>query len=611
MKNNFNKKGLIILLFLMANIGLNTQVAKADKNIETDVEKISISDNESITYEETDDEKFEVEELEDEELEEEVLENEGWKEKDGIKYYFLDGQAVMGWNDIDGERYYFNENGEMVTGWHQEVDGSWYYLNLTGEMVTDWLDINGTWYYLLKDGRMVTNTYRIENRSHVFTSSGRWLGSWRENNTGWWFSQADKNYPTNRWLKLDHKWYHFNQSGYMNTGWIRLDGKWYYLNLGGSMASGWKKVNNNWYYLSSSGQMQLNWKKINNSWYYLKSSGAMATGSYKIKGTTHAFTAQGRWQGSWHKNRFGWWFKYKDNTYPKNKWARLNNNWYYFDKAGYMKTGWQKINHNWYYLNSGGSMATGWKKIRGDWYYLNPNGSMAVGWKRIKGSWYYLFPTGKMAKNTKVGKYTIGNNGVWRGLTVYIDPGHGGLDSGASYFKLKEKVLNLNTSLLLKQELEYRGYDVIMSRSTDIFIKLGNRPLDANKNAADIFVSVHYNSSGGSGKYRGIETYIHHTVASGFGEEVDRNKFKTNDPRIKNSLRLADFVQSRLISNTGMYNRGVKGNNFNVLRNTKMPAILVELGFMDNKSESLVIKNSSYHKKAAVGIANGIDKYFE
>lgn len=108
--------------------------------------------------------------------------------------------------------------------------------------------------------------------------------------------------------------------------------------------------------------------------------------------------------------------------------------------------------------------------------------------------------------------------------------------------------------------------------------------------SSDIFISVHYNSIGGSGKALGIEAYIHHTVTSGFGQETSRKKIKTNDSRIKESLKLVYFVHTRLISKTGMQNRGVKGNNFNLLRNTKMPAILVELGFMDNKNESQIIK---------------------
>src|SRR5699024_1316738 len=182
---------------------------------------------------------------------------------------------------------------------------------------------------------------------------------------------------------------------------------------------------------------------------------------------------------------------------------------------------------------------------------------------------------------------------------VYIDSGHGGTDSGASFYGAYEKKLNLSVGKYLKNELEKKGYTVIMSRETDTFVPLTDRALEANKLGADIFVSVHHNSMGGSGTGKGIETFLFHKVASGFGQETNKNNFKLNDPRISESLNLADNVHSNLIKSTGMYDRGVKGNNFNVLRNTHIPAILVELGFIDNQSDLAIIKSTSYQKNAA------------
>lgn len=193
---------------------------------------------------------------------------------------------------------------------------------------------------------------------------------------------------------------------------------------------------------------------------------------------------------------------------------------------------------------------------------------------------------------------------------VYLDPGHGGSDPGASHHGLQEKTLNLRTSQMIKEEIEARGYDVVMSRERDVFVGLSDRPIEANRIGADIFVSVHYNSMGGAGSARGIETFIYHRVASGFGQETNRNNFKTNDPRIRESLKLADAVHNEIIRKTKLYNRGVKGNNFNVIRNAKMPAILLELGFLDNRTEANLVKNSSYQRTAAIAVADGIDKYF-
>lgn len=195
---------------------------------------------------------------------------------------------------------------------------------------------------------------------------------------------------------------------------------------------------------------------------------------------------------------------------------------------------------------------------------------------------------------------------------VYIDPGHGGSDGGAIAGGIREKDLNLSVAKELQSTLEKRGYKVILSRSTDATVGLSNRPQEANLKEADIFVSVHFNSMGTSnaGSARGIETFIYHRVASGFGQEPDRNKFGTDDPRIKESLTLADAMQANLIRQTGLSNRGVKGQNFNVIRNTHIPAVLVELGFMDNSKELSIIKTNSYHQKAANAMADGIDNYF-
>lgn len=194
---------------------------------------------------------------------------------------------------------------------------------------------------------------------------------------------------------------------------------------------------------------------------------------------------------------------------------------------------------------------------------------------------------------------------------VYIDPGHGGYDSGASFYGLRERDLNLNVSSILKNELEARGYTVILSRNSNVYLELENRAKEANRMGADIFISVHHNSMGGSGTARGIETFIQHRVSSGFGQETNRANFELNDIRIKESLLLADYIHGDLIRSTGMNNRGVKGNNFNVLRNTDIPAVLLELGFMDNRTESSIIRQLSYQRQASKAIADGIDKYFK
>lgn len=196
---------------------------------------------------------------------------------------------------------------------------------------------------------------------------------------------------------------------------------------------------------------------------------------------------------------------------------------------------------------------------------------------------------------------------------IYLDPGHGGIDPGAVYGGISEKTLNLSLARILRDYLVSSGkYEVVMSRNSDTFLTLEQRANDANARNADIFVSIHYNAMGGvnAGRARGIETFIHHRVSSGFGQETNRNAFLTRDPRIRDSLRLADQIHPRLISATKLNDRGIKGNNFGVLRMTKMPAVLVEYGFMDNATELSIIRTTQHQRIAAMATKNGIDSYF-
>lgn len=191
---------------------------------------------------------------------------------------------------------------------------------------------------------------------------------------------------------------------------------------------------------------------------------------------------------------------------------------------------------------------------------------------------------------------------------IVIDPGHGGHDPGPVYGGVSEAQLNLQTARYLYDILDADSrYEVTMTRFSNDFIPLTDRARRANNLDADIFISIHYNAIGGAnaGTARGIETFVQHAG----GYTTNRNAFSSN-PRIQESLRLADNVQSLLVSRTGLRNRGVRGNNLNVLRNTEMPAILVELGFMDNPTELSIIRTQQYRSTAAHAIRDGINRYF-
>jgi len=183
--------------------------------------------------------------------------------------------------------------------------------------------------------------------------------------------------------------------------------------------------------------------------------------------------------------------------------------------------------------------------------------------------------------------------------TIVIDPGHGGHNLGAHMSNpfFEEKRFNLLTARLVGKYLAQLGYRVVMTRATDIFIPLPRRVEIANHSHGDLFVSIHYNSS---------RNPIPH------GIEVFFSDSKGEPQRAQLSRKLAASVLSRLIHRTQAASRGVKkSNNLFVIRETQMPSILVEGGFISNAQERSFLKDPRYIEKIARGIVEGIDHYFK
>lgn len=172
---------------------------------------------------------------------------------------------------------------------------------------------------------------------------------------------------------------------------------------------------------------------------------------------------------------------------------------------------------------------------------------------------------------------------------IYIDPGHGGHDGGASGSGLVEKQWVLEVSLELARILRGLGHSVHLSRTTDVFIGLAERSRDANRWGADIFISIHFNAGGGYG----WEDFI-------FNGTVGNNTRK-----LQNDIHEAI---KPVLTKHGMKNRGKKTANFSVLRQTNAPAILIEGGFVDT-TDNAVLKKADYKKDVATGLANGVQSY--
>ncbi|HIC43914.1 MAG TPA: N-acetylmuramoyl-L-alanine amidase [Sulfurimonas sp.] len=217
---------------------------------------------------------------------------------------------------------------------------------------------------------------------------------------------------------------------------------------------------------------------------------------------------------------------------------------------------------------------------------------------------------------------------------IVIDPGHGGKDSGAvGYKKYREKIVVLQTSKKLRDILLQRGYTVYMTRNGDNFVDLRKRTKFANKKKADLFLSIHANSvpKRNRKKAQGIETYFLSTKRSQRAENtlkaenVDISKMEKSGmnatlhlmsrEKIFASNKLAiDLQQNMLSSLKTRYKHvrdgGVRSGPFWVLVGAEMPAVLIEIGFISHPSEAKRMIDHRYQKKQALGIADGVDRYF-
>ena len=232
----------------------------------------------------------------------------------------------------------------------------------------------------------------------------------------------------------------------------------------------------------------------------------------------------------------------------------------------------------------------------------------------------YVGKTATISKLSANGAYAYitvdGNELGWidirafaKSRVVYLDPGHGGYESGASYSGVQEKTINMEVANEVKANLERLGMTVIMSRTYDEYVSLLNRSAEVNESNAQIFVSIHHNAMPGSTTVNGIETYYYE-----YYEEYPSliNQAMHNDPtRILESAKLAAAIHDTLIDSTGATDRGIRRNTFSVLRETDVPAVLLELGYMSSPTELAKLTNDSYQTIMAKAIADGIVTYFK
>ena len=463
---------------------------------------------------------------------------------------------------------------------------------------------------------------------------------WQEENNNWRFYEHNK--PVTNWKKIQGKWYYFNKDGNRLSN-TTFDG--YVFNKDGVMAeNGWNFIHGKWYFANSSGKISQNkWEKINDSWYYFDKDGIMLSNTTI---NSYLLTNSGAMaENKWVLIDKHWYFANSSGKISQNKWEKINDIWYYFDKTGIMFSNQWQGN---YYLKSSGAMAEKewiFDKTYNSWFYLKENGTFAnrewIGTYYLKSggymaknewifdkyynSWYYLKENGQYVTNIyKIsGKdHIFKNDGRWvseipegfvkgqYSKTIFLDPGHGGRDSGAYYYNVAEKDLNMQVYRKLRKKLEELGYKVLTSRDSDIDVDfITERSRMVNKTNSDIFISIHFNATGSAySKSSGIQTYS-------YSDEPDYpskiNPYWHNHPdRMSESKRLAAAIHSSLLAETGAKDAGLLERSFAVLRETAKPAVLLELGYIDNFAENQQIRDSHYQDKLVAGIVKGIQKYY-
>ena len=466
-------------------------------------------------------------------------------------------------------------------GWIQE-DNQWrFYEN--NKPVTKWKQIQGKWYYFDKDGNRISNTtfdgYAFDNDG-VMASGG-----WIKLTDKWYYSNSSGKISQEKWEKIGNSWYYFDKNGIMLSNTI-FNG-YLFSNSGAMATNSWVKINEQWYYAQASGKpTQLKWENIGNTWYFFNAESAMASNQWKGNYFLKASGAMANKEWIFDKTYNSWFYLKAGGTYAANEWIGS----YYLKSGGYMaKNEWiyDRSYNAWYYLKDDGVYVTGNHKINGKTHQFQSNGKWIA---ELSGT-----PAFEKGKYTKV---------------IFLDPGHGGRDSGAFYYNIAEKDLNMQVYKKLRKELEGLGYTVLTSRESDVYVDfVTERSKMVNKTNADMFISIHFNATSNSASnVSGIQTYSYEQNPD-YPTKIN-SQWHNHPDRISESNRLAAAIHSSLLAETGAKNAGLLHGSFAVLRETNKPAVLLELGYMSNFDENQRIRNDAYQNKLVKGIVKGIQQYY-
>ena len=526
---------------------------------------------------------------------------EGWYQENHHWRFYQDDKPALNWKQIQGKWYYFDQDGNrlhstiykgyafdqdgvMVENSWTNLDNQWYYADSSGRLAQNtWKKINGSWYYFDQTGSMLSNT---SVDGYLLTNSGAMAEKgWIKLDQNWYYVTPSSRISQDKWEKINGSWYYFDKNGVMLS---QTTIGAYLLGDSGAMAeNSWVKINENWYYANAYGKYsQDKWEKINGSWYAFEQNGVMLSNQWKESYYLKASGAMAEKEWIFDKSYNSWFYLKADGRYANQEWIGA----YYLKSGGYM------AKNEWIYDN--------YYKAR---YYLDDSGHYVSGTYKIDGKEHLFQKYGQWISEVSTeGGFTKGQYSN----TIFLDPGHGGQDSGAFYYNVAEKDLNMQIYRKLRAKLEELGYKVLTSRDSDIDVDfVTERSRMVNKTNSDIFISIHFNATGNTySKASGIQTYSYRDEPD-YPSKINQYWHNHSD-RMSESKRLAAAIHSSLLAETGAKDAGLLESSYAVLRETAKPAVLLELGYMDNFSENQQIRDSHYQDKLVAGIVKGIQKYY-
>lgn len=221
--------------------------------------------------------------------------------------------------------------------------------------------------------------------------------------------------------------------------------------------------------------------------------------------------------------------------------------------------------------------------VEGDWYQID------IGEKTAYVANWVVTTTNEAQKTTTTKEAVPRKKGTLKGVTIVLDPGHGGNDHGTTGVRgTAEKDINSLTAELLHSKLRAAGADVILTRESDMYVDLRKRVAISHQSSANAFISIHYDA-------------VENSSVTGF------TTYYTNSYQ----QELAEYVHDGLAEKVTIRDRGARAGNYLVLRENRQPAILLELGYLSNAGEERAVTTDHYREQATLGIYQGILNYFD